>query len=738
MSGLLDSTQTWAEFGAEHLDRRLTQALAEMGFERPTLVQSECIPLCLQGKDVLARARTGSGKTLAYAVPVVMKMLEAADKGPVPELGGVILVPTKELVAQVHGVVSQILRFCHDVISVEQLVPGTKYMKSELPNIIVTTPSSLHALLAQRSRKLASSLQMLVADEADLMFSFGYEEDMRRVCKELPSVYQAVLMSATLNSDVEELKGLMLHKPAILKLEEPEAAGNLTHFYLPCKEDDKFLILYALLKINLVQGKTLLFANSLERAYRLKTFLERFSIPSAVLNGELPHNSRQEVINAFNQSMIETLIATDDCLGEEEEHSSSEEEGEGGEEVEEASDDEEEGASDGEEGEEEDEEDEEEEEEIVAPKKAAKKAAVEAPAASKKRKASEEDLRDEEESDDEDDEEEEDDEGIEEGEDANDGEEAAGSDEEIDEDDMSGEEFDMNEDGEMEDEDDEEAPAVQGPAPQGKTVRDTHFSASRGLDLQDVATVINVDMPASTKTYTHRVGRTARGGKSGTALSLCNEENGLILQKLNKKLPEDSLKLLNLQMKDIERFRYRVDDVQRSVSKKAVKAIRVRELQREALLSQKLREHFDQNPEDARALRSSVRVLKQGKSAREHLKTIPAYLMPPSLIKDPVQQALVEGKKPKKGGNQVDPMKKSVGVPAVAKMRTGRKAITREGMLRKEPNHALANWEELPPISRKKIYKMRRGKRIRLASARKEDNSKEARKLRKKFETKLA
>merc|ERR1719230_1583942 len=234
-------------------------------------------------------------------------------------------------------------------------------MKSELPNIIVTTPSSLHALLAQRSRKLASSLQMLVADEADLMFSFGYEDDMKKVCKELPSVYQAVLMSATLNSDVEELKGLMLHKPAILKLEEPETAGNLTHFYLPCKEEDKFLILYSLLKINLVQGKTLLFANSLERAYRLKTFLERFSIPSAVLNGELPHNSRQEVINAFNQSMIETLIATDDCLGEEEEQSSSEEEGEEEVEGEEASD--EEGLSAIEEGdEEEDEEDEDEKE----------------------------------------------------------------------------------------------------------------------------------------------------------------------------------------------------------------------------------------------------------------------------------------------------------------------------------------------------------------------------------------
>merc|ERR1719230_100413 len=233
-------------------------------------------------------------------------------------------------------------------------------MKSELPNIIVTTPSSLHALLAQRSRKLASSLQMLVADEADLMFSFGYEDDMKKVCKELPSVYQAVLMSATLNSDVEELKGLMLHKPAILKLEEPETAGNLTHFYLPCKEDDKFLILYALLKINLVQGKTLLFANSLERAYRLKTFLERFSIPSAVLNGELPHNSRQEVINAFNQSMIETLIATDDCLGEEEEQSSSDEEAEEveGEEGEEEASDDEEGLSAVEEGDEDKEDDE--------------------------------------------------------------------------------------------------------------------------------------------------------------------------------------------------------------------------------------------------------------------------------------------------------------------------------------------------------------------------------------------
>mmetsp|Transcript_129803 Transcript_129803/g.289560 ORF Transcript_129803/g.289560 Transcript_129803/m.289560 type:complete len:868 (+) Transcript_129803:85-2688(+) len=322
MGSLLDESVSWAEFGRRHLDRRVSKALTEgLGLERPTLVQSQGIPVALEGKDLLCRARTGSGKTLCYAVPLVQRLLvEAEAKGASPALGGLVLVPTKELIVQVHGVITSLLAFCFDVLTVEPLLSGQKYMKAELPAMLVTTPSSLLALVQQRKgtmQPLANTLRTLVVDEADLMFSFGYETDMRALCVLMPSTYQAMLVSATLSEEVEQLKGLMLHKPVVLKLEEPRVTGKLSQFYLVCHKSDKYLILYTLLKLQLVQGKILMFVKSIESAYRMKIFLERFSINSAVLNAELPHASRQNIIQAFNQSLVELLIATDAGFGDE-------------------------------------------------------------------------------------------------------------------------------------------------------------------------------------------------------------------------------------------------------------------------------------------------------------------------------------------------------------------------------------------------------------------------------------
>merc|ERR1712187_314116 len=98
----------------------------------------------------------------------------------------------------------------------------------------------------------------------------GYESDMRSMCAMLPSTYQAMLVSATLSEEVQQLKGLMLHKPVLLKLEEPRVTGKLSQFYFVCHKSDKYLILYTLLKLQLVSGKTLVFVKSIEAAYKMK------------------------------------------------------------------------------------------------------------------------------------------------------------------------------------------------------------------------------------------------------------------------------------------------------------------------------------------------------------------------------------------------------------------------------------------------------------------------------------
>jgi len=742
-SSLLDESITWADFGKKHLDRRLTKALTDnLGLQRPTLVQSRGIPVALEGKDLLCRARTGSGKTLCYAVPMVQLLLKQAEsKSSSTPVSGLILVPTKELIAQVQGVVNSLLAFCFDVLSVDALLTGEKYLKAELPTALVTTPSSLLALVKQRQAKgsmrpLAETLKVLVIDEADLMFSFGYEEDVRALCALMPPKYQAMLFSATLSEEVQQLKGLMLHKPVVLKLEEPRVTGKLSQFYFVCHKTDKYLILYTLLKLQLISGKTLIFVKNIESAYRLKILLERFSMNSAVLNGELPHASRQNIIQSFNEGLVELLIATDDGLGgemaeedDEEDDFDGDEEGEEEEELEE------------------DEEVEAEEEAVEEPvkaklskkqqkaeeekkKKAAEEEKVEAEGqkkaskggkdvadnrATKRRKLEEEKAK------------------------------AAKAEEEEEEDEEGQEEGEEEEEAE-DDEVVEDVKTVAKSANKGQPTRerfggrrrreaDVQYSITRGVDLQGVSTVLNADVPMTVRDYVHRVGRCARGGASGTALTICTDEEEPMLQKIMRAQKSSGgtgeIKPLPMQISDAERFRYRVEDMSRGLTKKVIGQYRARELQLEALNSEKLKAYFDEHPDDKRALQRTQRQLRERKSVRQHLKSVPTYLVPENFTSaTPVQQAVRDDAMAK---GTVAPVSAAVkrrramqarkqdpleGFAAGPKSNKRRDRFTRDAMLAKERriNPATANVEALPFLSGKKLWKLRHGKRVRKAT----------------------
>ncbi|XP_028597088.2 putative ATP-dependent RNA helicase DDX56 [Podarcis muralis] len=311
------------------LDARLLQATAELGWAKPTLIQEKAIPLALEGKDLLARAKTGSGKTGAYALPLLQHLLRGKASALVVEqaVRGLILVPTKELGQQVLQMLRQLTSYCsrdlHLVdISGQADLAAQRPILMEKPDVVVGTPSRVLAHLKAGSLSLQDSLEILVLDEADLLFSFGFEEDLKSLLCHLPKIYQSFLMSATFNADVEALKELVLHNPVTLKLQESQLpdSSKLSQFQIRCEtEDDKFLLLYALLKLSLVKGKVILFVSTIDRCYRLKLFLEQFSIPACVLNSELPVQSRCHIISQFNRGFCDYIIATDEQdLGEKE------------------------------------------------------------------------------------------------------------------------------------------------------------------------------------------------------------------------------------------------------------------------------------------------------------------------------------------------------------------------------------------------------------------------------------
>uniref|UniRef100_A0A182N2B1 RNA helicase n=1 Tax=Anopheles dirus TaxID=7168 RepID=A0A182N2B1_9DIPT len=305
------------------LDDRVLRDIARMGWISPTLVQEKAIPFLLEGKDVLIRARTGSGKTAAFAIPIIQNVLRHKCETAVRETSVLVMAPSQDLCHQIAKVFTSLTYSCGPVVRVADLSSKEerathRHLLAERPDIVVSTPARLRAVLADGSLNVRESLRCVTIDEADLMFSFGFKKDLKEVLKHFPPVHQSVLCSATLEADVLALKQLILHSPVILKLEEPQLAvgSQLTHYQIQAEEIDKAAILYTVLKLKLVQGKCIIFVKSVDRCYRLKLFLEQFGLRSCILNSELPIKIRCHTVNQFNGGVYNTIIASDETLAE--------------------------------------------------------------------------------------------------------------------------------------------------------------------------------------------------------------------------------------------------------------------------------------------------------------------------------------------------------------------------------------------------------------------------------------
>ena len=192
--------------------------------------------------------------------------------------------------------------------------------------------------------------------------------------------------------------------------------------------------------------------------------------------------------------------------------------------------------------------------------------------------------------------------------------------------------------------DDEEETAPAGSKRRKMTVREKDYGISRGIDFQNVSCVLNFDLPTSAKSYTHRIGRTGRAGKAGMALSFVipSEQYGKhkptstttakrdehVLSKIIKKQAkqDQEVKPYHFEMKQVDAFRYRMTDALRAITRLAVQEARAREIRQELIKSEKLKRHFEENPDELRQLRHDGEL----RSARlqPHLKHIPDYLMP--------------------------------------------------------------------------------------------------------------
>ncbi|KAH1082503.1 hypothetical protein J1N35_022264 [Gossypium stocksii] len=315
------------------LDHRLLRALIKKGVGKPFPIQRVAIPLILQGKDVVAQARTGTGKTFAYLLPLLQKLFPS-DSGSKSRLapGGFILVPSRELCQQVYKEAVSLVELCRVQLKIVQLTGGmpASDLRAALagpPDILVTTPKCIRDCLAAgllQPASISESLEILVLDEADLLLQFGFGDDLKALTPAIPRSCQCLLMSATSSPDVDQLKKLILHNPFVLTLSEVDVkdeviSKNVQQFWISCSASDKLLYVLALLKLELVLKKVLIFTNTIGAGFRLKLFFEKFGIRSAILNAELPQNSRLHILEEFNAGLFDYLIATDDSQAKEKE-----------------------------------------------------------------------------------------------------------------------------------------------------------------------------------------------------------------------------------------------------------------------------------------------------------------------------------------------------------------------------------------------------------------------------------
>jgi ATP-dependent RNA helicase RhlE len=296
-------------FSHLQLHPSLLKGIKELGFARPTPVQSEAIPPGLAGRDVLACAMTGSGKTAAFLLPIAHRLI-ARPRGTTRAL---VLTPTRELALQILDELTDLA--VHTPITGAAVIGGVGAGPQEHAfrsgvDVLVATPGRLLDHLRAPYAKLAG-LEHLVLDEADRMLDMGFLPEIRKILRHLPTRRQTLFFSATMPPPIVELTREMLRDPVRVQLERRAApAIGITHAVYPVPQPLKAPLLLALLARG-VMREALVFTRTKHRANRLADFLVRHGLDAARIHGNRSQKQRVEALEGFKGGDLRVLVATD-------------------------------------------------------------------------------------------------------------------------------------------------------------------------------------------------------------------------------------------------------------------------------------------------------------------------------------------------------------------------------------------------------------------------------------------
>jgi ATP-dependent RNA helicase RhlE len=284
---------------------KFLEILNRNGFERPTPIQQQCIPLAIEGSDLVGIAQTGTGKTLAFGIPMLQSLVQEEGEG-------LVLVPTRELAFQVNEMLQAIgmTLGIHSVVLIggEPIDRQIRLLRSQ-PQVLIATPGRLNDHLQQRTVHLKSA-RILVLDEADRMLDMGFLPQIRTILQHLPEKRQTMLFSATMPPEIVDVATRYMKLPVRIEVAPSgTAAEDVSQELFFVESKDKTKLLETLL--HEYRGSVLVFTKTKFAARRLMRQIRQAGHRTTDLHSDRSLPQRLDALEGFKIGKYSVLVATD-------------------------------------------------------------------------------------------------------------------------------------------------------------------------------------------------------------------------------------------------------------------------------------------------------------------------------------------------------------------------------------------------------------------------------------------
>ena len=309
-------TINFASFG---LHESIMRAISEMGYETPTPIQAQAVPLVLAGFDVMGAAQTGTGKTASFGLPLLERLIPTANTSMSPArhpVRALVLTPTRELADQVHDNLQSYAKYT--ALRTARVFGGVDIHTQQDAlrrgvEVLVATPGRLLDHVEQRNTSL-TQVKIVVLDEADRMLDMGFLPDISRILKLLPVKRQSLMFSATFSPDIKKLAANFLNNPKLVEVaRENSAAKTITQRLYEVHDSEKVDALLDLLDDEISEDakNILVFVNSKIGCRRLARTLTQYGIEADAIHGDKTQEERIKTLEAFKSGKLKVLVATD-------------------------------------------------------------------------------------------------------------------------------------------------------------------------------------------------------------------------------------------------------------------------------------------------------------------------------------------------------------------------------------------------------------------------------------------